>query len=319
LTPFLQGEFERLCPAGWQCSREVDLIPPALALSLGYMARADILLVQPESTRRIWVEFEVRRADPVSNHAKFATSHLFDPRPPTDSFVSMVSPHVTRGRRNLAANTIRLMRIVGMRAYQTCLLPLLPPDQIQRLNQTPVAELTRAGLSIGLELERIMAVVDPAGSWDSGEVHLVADLSEVMANLRQWNSDIAPAEGGKGWGKRGGTFFVYDPVTALFAPSKFCAYILLPDGTTGGGTSPAARGGRWDVATYCAINDGTHIMDGHRARVHLADRLGMLLRSPADNPEVATRFAAWLADHANAVRVDTGGPQFLVPPTWCAG
>lgn len=73
------------------------------------------------------------------------------------------------------------------------------------------------------------------------------------------------------------------------------------------------------MKTYCAINDGTHIMDGHRARVHLADRLGMLLRSPTDSPEVATRFAAWLAVHSNAVRVDAGGPQFLVPPQWYTG
>lgn len=83
LTPFLQHEFRRLCPAGWQCSHEVDLIPPALAAELGYTARADVLLEQSDPHRRIWVEFEVSRADPVANRAKFATSHLFDPRPPT--------------------------------------------------------------------------------------------------------------------------------------------------------------------------------------------------------------------------------------------
>jgi hypothetical protein len=53
--------------------------------------------------RRIWVEFEVSRADPVANRAKFATAHLFQSQPAADTFLAMVRPHVDRGRRNLAA------------------------------------------------------------------------------------------------------------------------------------------------------------------------------------------------------------------------
>jgi hypothetical protein len=30
----------------------------------------------------LWIEFEVSRADPVANHAKFATAHLFQPQRP---------------------------------------------------------------------------------------------------------------------------------------------------------------------------------------------------------------------------------------------
>ena len=50
------------------------------------------------STRRLWIEFEISRADPAANHAKFATAHLFRPWGPSDAFVSMISAHVARAR-----------------------------------------------------------------------------------------------------------------------------------------------------------------------------------------------------------------------------
>lgn len=56
--------------------------------------------------RRVWVELEVSRADPVANHVKFATAHLVSPMPAGDAFVSMVSRHVVRGRSNLAAHMV---------------------------------------------------------------------------------------------------------------------------------------------------------------------------------------------------------------------
>src|SRR3954447_1779886 len=117
LTVYLQREFERQCPSGWGSPKEVRLLPADLEDLLGYAPRADVLLQRLDGSRRLWIEFEVSRADPVANHAKFATAHLFEPQLTTDSFVAMVSPHVTRGRRNLGANTISLMRALGMRAF----------------------------------------------------------------------------------------------------------------------------------------------------------------------------------------------------------
>jgi hypothetical protein len=67
---------------------------------LGYSPRVDVLLESVNHSRRLWIEFEVSRADPVANHAKFAIAHLFEPQPKTDVFVSMLSSHVTRGRQN---------------------------------------------------------------------------------------------------------------------------------------------------------------------------------------------------------------------------
>src|SRR5919199_6882202 len=94
LTLFLQREFARWCPPDWTCHHERALLPRDLERVLGYAPRADVLLERLDGSRRLWIEFEVSRADPVANHAKFATAHLFCPQPPTDSFVAMISPHV---------------------------------------------------------------------------------------------------------------------------------------------------------------------------------------------------------------------------------
>src|SRR5262249_37732635 len=154
-------------------------------------------------------EFEVSRADPVANHAKFATSHIFRPQAATDSFVAMVSPHVTRGRRNLAANTIVLMRHIGMRAFQTTLFPHLTPQEVQRLNHLSLADLCGEGVPVEQEIERAITISEPAIAMTDHDIHLVGDLLEVFLNLRQWNEDLAK-EGKRLWGRRTVTYFVYD-------------------------------------------------------------------------------------------------------------
>jgi hypothetical protein len=86
LATFLQAEFRRRCPPGWECSPESPLLPAALTDLLGYDPRADVVLTDPAAKSRIWVEFEVSRADPVANHAKFATAHLFQTQSPDEYF-----------------------------------------------------------------------------------------------------------------------------------------------------------------------------------------------------------------------------------------
>ena len=119
LAKHLQKAFSDICPQGWTCQDEVTILSNELNRLLGYQSRADVLLSSVDNTQRVWIEFEISRADPVANHAKFATAHLFKPWSPSDTFISMVSPHVSRGRRNLAANTITLMRHLGIQAFQT--------------------------------------------------------------------------------------------------------------------------------------------------------------------------------------------------------
>jgi len=102
LTTYLQRAFSEQCPKGWTSNSEVQLLSDELNDLFGYSSRADILLTKDDGSRRLWIEFEISRADPVANHAKFATAHLFSRQLQTDCFISMVSSHVVRGRRNLA-------------------------------------------------------------------------------------------------------------------------------------------------------------------------------------------------------------------------
>jgi hypothetical protein len=90
---------------------------------MGYSSRVDVLLQRDDGTRRLWIEFEVSRADPVANHAKFSVAHLFQKQLEHDAFVSMISPRVEYGRTNLAGNMVTLMRTIGMQAFQTLLIP----------------------------------------------------------------------------------------------------------------------------------------------------------------------------------------------------
>lgn len=317
LTSFLQTEFRRRCPAGWECEKEIALLPAALTGLLGYAPRADVVLTSHATNARVWVEFEVSRADPVANHAKFATGHLFCPQAPADHFVAMLSPHIDRGRRNLAAATIRLMRRVGMSAFQTTLLPLAQPAEVKRLNQLPAEALAAERVDVTAEVERVLAVVTPVGRWGRLDVHLAGDLLDVLMNLRGWNEDLESPAGQQVWGKRACTFFVYDPVSRQFAPSKFCAYTPVhPPG--GGGPESTADWYRMSAIAYADLNDGTHVMDGHRARRHLVAGLGLQPRTPANTGSVADDFAEWLHRHRSAVTVRGGAPTFLIPPPWYA-
>src|SRR5262245_36601226 len=210
LTTFLQSEFQRQCPLGWACGSEASLLPAELTQLLGYAPRADVVLSNLEERSRVWIEFEVSRADPVANHAKFATANLFLPQVPADRFVSMVSPHIDRGRRNLAAATVQLMRRIGMSAFQTTLLPLTQPEEVKRLNHLPVDQLAGQKIDVAAEVERIFAIIEPVGRWGRLSVHLVGDLLDVLLNLRGWNNDLQTTAGQEAWGKRACTYFVYD-------------------------------------------------------------------------------------------------------------
>ncbi len=91
LTEYLQDGFAEFCPPDWTCRREVQVLDSPLAELFGYAPKADVCLERNDGQRRLWIEFEVSRADPVANQAKFATAHLFQPQRPTETFVSMVS------------------------------------------------------------------------------------------------------------------------------------------------------------------------------------------------------------------------------------
>jgi hypothetical protein len=253
----------------------------------------------------------------VANHAKFATSHLFHPQSPIDRFLAMVSPHVTRGRRNLASNTIALMRQVGMKAYQTVLFPYMAPADVQRINQLSQDALFAQDLDVDREIERALAVTEPAISMANYDIHLVGDLLGVMLSLRRWNEDVTTEAGKRMWGRRTVTYFVFELESGLFAPSKFCAYSAVPTRTQlGEAAQGTAALGAMTIAIYTALNDGSHLLDGHRAQMHLTRGLGMIVAHSRDVPDLDAAFDRWMQQHEEDICIHPSGPVFLMSPDW---
>ena len=307
LTPFLQREFSRHCPSGWVCRPEVPLLSPQMEELLGYKSRADLLLENIDRSLRLWIEFEVSRADPVANHVKFATAHLFQPWRETDSFVAMVSNHVTRGRRDLAANTISLMRHLGIAAFQTTLLPHLSGFEIQRLNQLDSQAILLENISVNFEMERALAVSSPVILSGEHRIHFVGDVLDVILNLRNWNRDLATAAGREKWGRRNITYFVYEPRSRDFAPSKFCAYLVGQPRTAG---FPLIT--PMTVDFYVTLDESETRFDGHLARNHLERHLAMKTRKSDEVPEIRSDFERWHQQYRNHITIHAEGPVFLV-------
>jgi hypothetical protein len=201
-----------------------------------------------------------------------------------------------------------------MRAFQTVLLPQLPPSEIQRLNHLDAQALRSVGPSVEPEIGRALFVTEPSANVADYQIHPVGDLIDVYLNLLQWNRELATEGGKRLWGRRIVTYFVFQPGSDLFAPSKFCAYAAIPQGGT---SQPPGSGlGRMTVAVYKLLNEATHLMDGNRAQVHLTTHLRMLTRAAEEVPEVSHLFATWLGRNSDVIQVHPRGPVFLLPPPW---
>lgn len=313
LAVFFQLAFVDLCPSGWACRQEERVLSPDFERLLGYSPRADVCLENIDASRRIWIEFEISRADPVANHAKFATAHLFKPFEASDTFVSMVSSHVARGRRNLASNTVHLLRHVGISAFQTVLLPSVEPAEIKRLNHSSIDALRCSNLDVPRELSRVFQIIEPVIDDDGHRIHFVSELFDVIRNLHHWNLEVGTPEGAALWKRRTVTYFVFDPVSKLFAPSKYCAYVIPVRSSPIGSASAT---GLMNLSSYCKLDQSDRRFDGNRARNHLTTNLGMSLVTPIETPAIRLAFDAWLSLHNAAIQVHPSGAKFLVPPIW---
>src|SRR5215213_7268299 len=77
----------------------------------------------------------------------------------------------------------------------------------------------------------------------------------------------SPRRGLRRWGRHTVTYFVADPRSGLFAPSKFCAYVDVTAST---------QGAAMTVARYLSLDEAEPRFDGHRARVHLTRHLAFV-------------------------------------------
>jgi hypothetical protein len=313
LTLFLQKSFAAAAPAGWTSSHEVPVLPPDFIATLGFSPRADVLLENALLQKRVWIEFEISRADPAANHLKFAVGHLFSPQSPGDAFVSMVSAHVSTGRANLGASAILLMRKLGMEAFQIPLFPNIRGDEIKHWNHLTQPELHDRKIDIGPELERALTIIEPVFSDRTHRVFFAANAFEVAINVIRWNMDIATESGARLWGNRTVTYFVYDPRSNLFAPSKFCAFVLIDEAATLDPGGVVHVGGGMTIDYYSSIDAHEHRFDGAAAKQHLLDRLGYRLAGPTQNVAFAFRFQRWLATQEHRIRVHPKGPHILIP------
>jgi hypothetical protein len=317
LTPWLQSRFAVHCPRGWRCRAEVPLVDEAASSRLGFRPRADVLLEREADGRRVWVEFEVSRADPVANHAKFATARYFEQMPAEDAFVSMTSRHITPGRAALAAGTAAMMRALGIPAFQVMLLPQLDGNTVKHLNTLPPPELDRVGPGIAPEVARVLDITD-ARELDSGHrIHHADNPWTVSLNVRRWNEELSQPALAARWGRRPVQYFAFDPGSGLFAPSKFCAFIpgaVFRRKVGIDGQSTEVRVGGMTLDIYALLGEGDPRFDGHVARRHLQVNLGYRLVGLADAPPgIASAFETWHSRAAAAVPL-RGRPAVLFPP-----
>jgi hypothetical protein len=314
LTQCLQRHFPAYLPEGWQCHPEKRLLGGQVEKLLGYSPVADVLLECLQESQRVWVEFEVSRADPVANHATFASSRLFCPDLKSDAFVSMISSHVTRGRRNLASGAIFILRNVGMKAFQTVLFPSCLPDEIKRLNHLSLQELERENLDVGAECRRALAVVKPLAALDGHKIHFTSDPFEVMVNLERWNQEILEEYGQRLWGRRRVAYFAYNPASGSFAPSKFCAFI--PVGPVENDTVYREGPVTMTVGLYCGLDEDETRFDGNIAWRHLKDRLGFEEQDIRRDAELLRNLEHWLKEQEKTIELHPKGPVILAPPKW---
>lgn len=265
---------------------------------LGFEPRVDVLLEANDGSRRIWIEFEVSRADPVANHAKFATARFLAPVGAAESFVSMASRHIVPGRFALAAGTVLMMRAMGIPAFQVDLLPQLDGESIKRLNAMPLDELVQTRpFDATAEIDRALGVTKGQRVDDRHRIHKADNAYTVRANVWQWNQEIVDAKAAALWGRRPVQYFVFDPVTGLFAPSKFCAFVPAAESQKRGSVRvvSAPRGSiGMTMAIYASLGEQDPRFDGHIARRHLRANVGYLEIALGEaDPAVQRAFAAW--------------------------
>ena len=306
LARYLATHFERHPPYAWKATREARLLDGPIARRLAFDPRVDVLLVGPRG-RKVAVEFEVSRADPVANQVKFLLARDQGALQPDDLIVSMVSSHVAPGRRAIAAAFTRHMRTQGIAAFQVSLLPFQDPGAVHRLNPLAPAEFEARGLPLDDEVARVGELLEARGEAGEHRIHFAGDVTDVLANLWAFNDSFA---GGAhaGWRKRPVQYFVCDPGSGLFAPSKFCAFVPAP-GRDGAASPPTMT-----LAVYASLGERDPRFDGHVARRHLARRLAFE-HLALDGSSHVEAFSRWHATHVEGISLRSP-VTLLVPPRW---
>lgn len=313
LARYLQEQFLERCPAGWRCTAERPLLDVRDRTLLGYDPRADVMLERTDGTRRLWIEFEISRADPAANLAKFATAHVLRPWSEADAFVSMISAHVVRGRRNLGAGMIHVMRQVGIDAFQTILLPDLNRERIKALNHDAQA-LQAVRPDVIPEIERVLTVAEPVSVRSDGRLHFAADVFDVLLNLRRWNEEADDPRQAEKWRRRTVRYVVVDSATGWCAPAKFAAYVLLPS-RDAARSAPMGIDSGLTFERYFQLDQAESLYDGNRAWTYLTRRLGFSSHAYGELADDSATFDVWYSRRERLLQIDREQVRLLVPPS----
>lgn len=306
LASELQRRWVDQPPSGWLASREVAVLSPERGRMLGYLPKADLMLRNSGTSQRVWIELEISRADPSANQVKFGSAHLLDPLPPGDSFVSLVSRDVAIGRSNLTAHATWLLRAAGLRAFQMPLLPDLDASTIKKLNQGRISLEHLPTPDLG----EILKSTEPLGSSGGAGIYRVTNRLEVILNIHQWNKDMTSADDRAAWGRRRVTYFVHEPATNLFAPSKFAAYTRIPK--TLAADEPIPFNPAMTVMAYAKIPHDTPIFDGRKAWQRITGLGFKLAKAPACPAPIQHHFRAWLTLHEATIQADFDEAEVLI-------
>jgi len=293
-------------PRKWTAQPEAPLLSAELAVRFGFASRADLLLSGPAG-ERIVVEIEISRADPLANPAKYFLAMHAGALTSAHGFAGMLSSDVDVGRRNQCALFIQALRTQGYDAFQVALLPDVTPDRVRQLNHLDPSALDELRLPYRRELDRILKTLLPVGEREH-RIHFAGDPADVLANLWAWNAQVAGA-GADNWGRRRVQFFVHDPRSRTFAPSKFCAF--LPARRPKGRTPPATM----TMEVYGQLGERDPRFDVHVARRHLVSRLAFEDTTLEERLEIASAFREWHEGVEGHVQLREP-VRILTPPAW---
>ncbi len=306
LSRHLVEQFAEIArPQGWTCTGEAPLFDDWRRGRLGFQSYVDLSMRRDRDGARICLEIEISRADPVANQVKAWIAREVGALGRSDVLIGLFSSAIEANRRNLSAAYARRLRASGVPMFLVSLLPALAPERIRRLNHSPTSALQRAALPLAAELARVLAVAHPRAE-RVHRIHFAGDASDAVANALAWNDQMA-AEPDASWRRRYVQFFVFDPVSRVFAPSKFCAFIPAP--RFPGDPVPETM----TLGVYATLGEQDPRFDGHVARRHLCNALAF--REVPFVGDVEQRFEDWRTYFGNWIGL-RGRPRILLPPAW---
>jgi hypothetical protein len=114
------------------------------------------------------------------------------------------------------------------------------------------------------------------------------------------------------WGRRRVRYFVHDPHSNLFAPSKFAAYTRMPKALSP--DEPLPYNPAMTVRAYSKIPHDTPVFDGRKAWQKISS-LGFQVTKASNCPaRVQEYFRSWMGRYRFALHADFNEAEILVDP-----